>query len=148
MKNVNLFLVSVITLVVIISSACGGGSSNSSSSSKSNDPNENVANKVSIVNTKLPTRRWDNGKVRDREFEVTIRNISNQDLGGKVVKFFVHYKDGEIVSTGHRLEEYFSPGDTRKIWLNVKGHTEYNMITKRNDIFIGDVPIKVELNTN
>ena len=142
----------LINLLVVIAASfcfnsCGGGS-NPSSSSKSNDPDENVANKVKIINTKLPTRRWDDGKVRDREFEITIRNTSNQDLGGKTVKFLVHYQDGSIESNGHRLDEYFEPGDTRTIWLSVKGRREYNMLTKKSAIFIGEVPVKVELNPN
>jgi hypothetical protein len=68
-------------------------------------------------------------------------------LGGKKVKFLVHYDDGSIESRGDILDENFKPGDTRWIAVNVRGYTSYNAFTKSN-LFEGDVPVKVVLDPN
>ena len=150
MKNINLFLVSVITLVVtssIVLSSCGGSSSSSSFSKYENEYVE-VAKKIQIISTYLPRDLFPDGKVRGRDSHiiVKVKNISKENLGGKNIHFFIHYDDGSIESKEVIFGEYFEPGDIQEVNMKVRGRYSYNVFTK-TDIFEGDRPIKCELKT-
>ena len=137
MKN---FLISAIIFTVVffgIVLIIGG-------ETESNTSSGNIQNKVTIVNTKFPTSRWPDGRTRDKWFDVTFKNTSNQDLGGKTVKVLVHYQDGSIKSESVELGESFLSGETRTKSVKIRGYNDGKSMYG-DALFSGDVPIKVEI---
>ena len=139
MKKILIFAVIFMAVLWGIVLFTGDGTeSNSSGSSGS------IQSKVTIVNTKIPTSRWPDGRMRERWFDVTFKNNSNQDLGGRTVRVLVHYQDGKVASEDVLLGDSFSPGETRTRSVKVLGYP-LNKDMYGNTLFSGNVPIKVEM---
>jgi len=144
MKKVNLFFVSLVALAAISVgfTSCGGGSSSSSSST--NSTNEKVSNMIQILSTTLPKVDPYKKSVKEADsyYVMKVKNISNKDLSGKEMFFFVHYPDGSIVNLSWVFREGFEPGDVQTVSYRMRGwKNEYGSIE-------GEAPTKIVLDTS
>lgn len=102
-----LILIGIVAICISLHS-CENSTRNSHSSTESTShmkENDNIYNKVEIVRTKKEIT------YSMRYLSLSIKNISNEDLGGKSVPIMVRYEDGTVERTIISTPT-FRPGDT------------------------------------
>ena len=112
-RLVKIVAISIIVIGACINfSSCNGGSHNESNSSTVKKENS-ITSKVRIVRTKKEIT------YSMRYLDVTIKNISNEDLSGKPIPIMVRYADG-TVERDEISTPSFRSGDTQSWALKSK----------------------------
>ncbi|NDV80097.1 hypothetical protein [Dysgonomonas sp. 511] len=119
-KLIALVLVSIVAICISLYSCENNTKNTSTKSTTQMKENDNIYNKVKIVRTKKEITQ------SMRYLDVTIRNISNDDLSGKPIPIMVHYEDGTV----ERIEiskPIFRSGDTES-WALVSKKNGFGSI--------------------
>lgn len=112
-RLVKIVAISIIVIGTCINfSSCNGGSQNQSKSSTTKKENS-ISNKVKIVRTQKEIT------YSMRYLDVTIKNISNEDLSGKPIPIMIRYEDG-TVERDEISTPIFRSGDTQSWALKSK----------------------------